>query len=212
MLSESYIYYLTSEDTRNWRQLLKFGKTLDINERRKFLWSWPNEGNLREFQLVLKQLSIDTLLSIGCGNGLLEWILKQSIGVNVFGLEFDRAWWQSKYAIRSFIPLNFYEDLKQTKSENDSRNMLLECCPRLEWNFALLFCYFNNRIAFANYLNMYKGNYIIIIGPNSDSNIHTNPSALEPNFPNNEWHLHVTLKLDENDVVAFYKKITKNIA
>lgn len=73
------IYCLTQGSTKNWRKLLKYGKTLDVELKRKLLWLWPTEKNLWQINEVLRDYNITNVLSIGCGNGLFEWLLKESI-------------------------------------------------------------------------------------------------------------------------------------
>lgn len=73
------VYHLTQETTKNWRKLLQYGATLDIETKRKLLWLWPTEKNLWQINKLLREYNITNVLSIGCGNGLFEWLLKQAI-------------------------------------------------------------------------------------------------------------------------------------
>lgn len=73
------VYYLTSDATKNWRRLLKYAETLDLELKRKLLWMWPTENCLLGIREILKELGITCLLSIGCGNGLFEWLLRESL-------------------------------------------------------------------------------------------------------------------------------------
>lgn len=74
------IYYLTQEETKNWRQVLKYGEGLELNSKRKLLWTWPTEKYLQNLKYLLGELDIKDILSIGCGSGLLEWLLTESLG------------------------------------------------------------------------------------------------------------------------------------
>ncbi|XP_061387130.1 uncharacterized protein LOC133322080 [Musca vetustissima] len=199
------VYYLTNPETKNWRSLLKYGEDLNAEIRRKLLWIWPTEKSLWQFGKILREFNIGCLLSIGCGNGLFEWIIRESLNVEIYGLEVDRDWWCSNYAIKSFIELNYVDNMDVTKEE-----YLRTCCLRDSWNFALLFCYFNNRPAFLQYLKLYKGRWICIIGPLEKRNVYTDPLPLEPNFPVEDnvttWKLKASLKMGENDIMAFYEK------
>lgn len=73
------VYYLTSDATKNWRRLLKYAETLDLELKRKLLWMWPTENCLLGIREILNELGITCLLSIGCGNGLFEWLLRESL-------------------------------------------------------------------------------------------------------------------------------------
>ncbi|XP_075146755.1 uncharacterized protein LOC142221100 [Haematobia irritans] len=202
------IYYLTNDTTKNWRKLLQYGETLDVEIKRKILWMWPTEKCLWQISKLLRQFNVNCLLSIGCGNGLFEWLLRESLNIEVYGLEVDRNWWCSNYAIKSFIELQ-YIDNKSITNNDELQNF----CFRNNWNFALMFCYFNNRPAFLEYLSSYKGNWIIIIGPLEKRDVYTDPLPLEPNFPNEkptQWLLKASLKIGENDVLALYEKTIIN--
>lgn len=223
------VYYLTQETTKNWRKLLQYGETLNVETKRKLLWLWPTEKNLWQINKLLREHNITNVLSIGCGNGLFEWLLKQAISklnilqyfkilskflilqdLQIYGLEVDRQWWLSNYAIKSFIPLNYIEDVGEVSL---SSSFLQQCCGTNSWNFVLMFCYFNNRSAFLDYLNIFKGNYIIIVGPLEKCDIYTDPLPLEPNFPEDlsaKWILVKSLPIENNNVLVLYKKIEES--
>ena len=65
--------------------------------------------------------------------------------------------------------------------------------PKLDANSALLFCYFNNLKYFHQYLDTYKGNCIILIGP-VDGKRHCEP---DPHYLKNisGWSL-----IDEHNI------------
>ncbi|XP_062126509.1 uncharacterized protein LOC133839169 [Drosophila sulfurigaster albostrigata] len=204
------VYELTQGATaqRNWRKLLTLGDTFDVQLKRKLLWIWPTAKNLMQFQLKLNELRIQHVLSIGCGNGLLEWLLT-AVGtensLRVYGLERDANWWRSKYAIRSFIPLNYIESSEYNCQL--SGDFLKQCCCGLPPQ-ALLFCYFNNRVAFLEYLSAFAGCWLIIIGPQPSLGIHTDPNPLQPELPDcSRWALHSLINWTEHNVVALYKKL-----
>ncbi|XP_023297042.2 uncharacterized protein LOC111679674 [Lucilia cuprina] len=204
------VYYLTQETTKNWRKLLKYGETLDVKTKRKLLWLWPTEKNFWEINKLLRENNITNILSIGCGNGLFEWLLKEVLNLQVYGLEVDRQWWLSNYAIKSFIPLNYMEDMKKDCIPG---SFLQKCCVLNSWNFALMFCYFNNRSAFLEYLKIYEGNYIIIVGPLEKTEIYTDPLPLEPNFPEDltsKWTLIQTVPIKSNNILVLYGKNIKS--
>nr|XP_014092394.1 uncharacterized protein LOC106618968 isoform X2 [Bactrocera oleae] len=170
----------------NWRELLAI------------------ESELLNIGALFETFNIKHILSIGCGNGLFERIIQDCLGVALNGIEVDRSWWESKYAIKSFININYIDDCK--KGENLEK-YLQKCCNLENWNFSLMFCYFNNRAAFLNYIEMYKGNILLIIGPKTGVNVFTEPLPLEPRLPEgHRWKLKATLNIGKLDVIAFYTK------
>ncbi|KAH8310244.1 hypothetical protein KR044_000165 [Drosophila immigrans] len=184
----------------NCRKLLTLGDTLEEQLKRKLLWVWPTAKNLLQLQLKLAELSIRNVLSVGCGSGLLEWLLTAvgtEAALRIYGLERDEKWWRSKYSVRSFIPLNYIEC--------SSGDILRESCAGVHPD-ALLFCYFNNREAFLEYLAAFTGSWLILIGPQPDRGIHTDPNPLQPELPGNRWALHSLINWTEHNVVALYKK------
>ncbi|KAH8407004.1 hypothetical protein KR222_003739 [Zaprionus bogoriensis] len=198
------VYCLT--DKQHWSKLIALGKTLDQQLKRKILWVWPTGTDLRSLHGVLEELGIRIVLSIGCGSGLLEWLLttvgQSDKALSIFGLERDPNWWRSRYAVRSFIPLNYIE---QADSKLDA-NFLMDCCSGI-MPCALLFCYFNNRQAFLEYLSVFGGRWLILIGPQPDLGIHTDPNPLQPQLPDNQWALHGIINWTEQNVVALYRKL-----
>ncbi|KAM8703341.1 hypothetical protein ACLKA7_008029 [Drosophila subpalustris] len=94
------IYSLTDGDEakQNWRKLLVLGSTLDNQLKRKLLWIWPTVSDLTKFNQTLRHLGLQTVLSIGCGSGLLEWLIA-AVGdetLRIYGLERDPNWWRTK--------------------------------------------------------------------------------------------------------------------
>lgn len=81
-------------------------------------------------------------------------------------------------------------------------------CFDTERQFSLMFCYFNNRSAFLEYVKFYTGNIIIIIGPDSQTltGRHTDPLPLIPQFEKDEWYLYDIFRFDI-DVIAVYTRI-----
>lgn len=67
----------------------------------------------------------------------------------------------------------------------------------------LLFCYFNNRKAFDNYLKHFRGNVLVIIGPGEGKYVHTDPKP----FDNIglEWELNKWEEVrNSQDFIAIY--------
>lgn len=188
--------------TNDWQAVIELFSEFPLDEKSKFLWAWPTHTNLIELRALLADNGIDTVLSIGCGSGLLEWVIKNAIDVNVFGLELDHSWWKSPYAPKVFIALDFVTE------PSISAEVLCECARRESERFALLFCYFNNRQAFVSYVRAYSGNCIIIIGPIADVNIVTDPMPLDPMFETpSDWTRIVCMQMQGQDnCMAIYKR------
>lgn len=77
-----------------------------------------------------------------------------------------------------------------------------------------MFCYFNNRNAFNEYVNCYRGNYIIIIGPaDYRTGRYTEPLPLDSEFQkNNNYKLiHFSEFGNNRDLIAIYEKAGKNL-
>lgn len=127
------------------------------------------------------------------------------LGVKVTGLEVDRNWWTRQ---KPFIPLKFLEPDQKITSQ-----FLLDICLSKNWNFSLLFCYFNNRDAFNEYVRNYKGNFIIIIGPAEKTHRYTEPLPLDKEFQKNENFklIHLTEFGNNRDLIAIYEKNVKNL-
>lgn len=166
----------------DWHGVIEAGKNFSVEEKTKFLWAWPTVECFQWLSTILKNNRIDSILSIGCGSGLLEWLIKKTASINVIGLELDKSWWKSAYSPKKFVELKF--------TESQITNDFLHKCIEIDTNrFALLFCYFNDRAAFLEYVEAYSGNLIIIVGPKTRQHIVTDPNPLDPNFENEEWTL-----------------------
>lgn len=63
-----------------WRNVLHLRERYSISECNRFLWAWPTEDSLDILKHTLVKARIGCLLSIGCGSGLLEWIIHQKTG------------------------------------------------------------------------------------------------------------------------------------
>lgn len=167
----------------NWQGVIEICASFSTDEKTKFLWAWPTVECLTFLRSHVSVNCIKAILSIGCGSGLLEWMIQQSCGIDVIGLELDNSWWTSMYSPRTFIELKF------TTNERPNTRFLNECINRTDDRFALLFCYFNNRLAFLDYVRAYDGKLIIIIGPINGDKIVTDPNPLKPQFETDEWQL-----------------------
>ncbi|XP_018576582.1 uncharacterized protein LOC108915102 [Anoplophora glabripennis] len=176
-----------------WEEILKLNEHSDDPTALNLLWVWPSEKNLNFIKTVLNEYNLDGIVSIGCGCGLLEWIINKSTGFDVTGYEINKAWWESKYSNPKFIKLNYQEE------------SLEENC--LNSNYALLFCYFNNGPAFLEYINTYEGNVVFIIGPGKGKGRHTDPEPFGANFGSFRWRLYGYQEVkNSKDFIAVYVK------
>lgn len=97
------LYYLTSDATKNWRKLLKYSDSLDLQFKRKILWIWPTETSLWQINKILRDFEINCVLSVGCGSGLFEWLLKESLSKLV------QTWHYSIYSYRIKNEIIFFK-------------------------------------------------------------------------------------------------------
>lgn len=77
----------------DWKKIIRLGETISNEDRKRYLWAWPTEINLANLKCQLNQYGIRSLVSLGCGSGLLEWILMKCIGLTVRGFEVDEFYW-----------------------------------------------------------------------------------------------------------------------
>uniref|UniRef100_A0A1B6DGN1 Methyltransferase domain-containing protein n=1 Tax=Clastoptera arizonana TaxID=38151 RepID=A0A1B6DGN1_9HEMI len=179
--------------TGDWCKILK---TLEEVGQRccEVLWIRPEQIDLEFIKNAVEVKGLKRIVSVGCGCGLLEWLLQAATGVHVIGIEIDPNYWNSKYFNRTklkYIPLLFPQD--------EGFNSAL-----LDKNAVLLFCYFNNRKAFNKYIDKYLGSCVIIIGPGLDSGRHTDPQPFDVDFKK-DWTLVDSKEIrDSKDFIAVY--------
>lgn len=68
----------------DWKSVIELNKDSDLNEAQKILWVWPDESNLKFINKVLNDHNISGVVSLGCGCGLLEWIIQTYTGMVLF--------------------------------------------------------------------------------------------------------------------------------
>lgn len=116
------------------------------------------------------------------------------------GIEVDGTWWHCKYAPPTFIPLR----LTNAKLEQAIIDVLKGGSET-----ALLFCYFNNRPGFNEYIKYYSGSVLVIIGPGDGKGVHTDPKPFGD--VSEDWSLHKWQEVrDSQDFIAVYKKSQKH--
>jgi hypothetical protein len=75
---ESQLYDL--KNSSDWKSVLKLSEKFPHDLMAGYLWCWPSEFCLNHLGSVFGGLKITSVLSIGPGTGLLEWILMKSLG------------------------------------------------------------------------------------------------------------------------------------
>lgn len=66
----------------NWKEIVH--RYHDHPDRNKVLWVYPSEGNLEFIKACVKELLCDRVVSVGCGSGLLEWMIMEATGNEIF--------------------------------------------------------------------------------------------------------------------------------
>lgn len=120
--------------------------------------------------------------------------------MKISGLEVDKDWWMLH---KPFIQQNYVASNQEITSK-----LLLESSLFINWNFALMFCYFNCRFAFNQYVDVYRGNWIIIIGPAEKTGRYTDPLPLDVEFGANKNFKFVCSHEfgDNQDIIAIYER------
>ncbi|XP_075226318.1 uncharacterized protein LOC142327289 isoform X2 [Lycorma delicatula] len=192
-------YSVRTRYTGDWKEVI----VVLQNELQWFshvLWVRPSENNLKFLANSVIQNGLKGIVSIGCGSGLLEWLIQSATGLKVVGLEVDCNYWKSYHQHNgpSFIQHIF----------PDSPEFRYYCTSE---KYALLFCYFNYRKPFDDYMCNYKGNCVIIIGPGYGRGTHTNPEPLDPKFSHGNWILNGAQEIgNTKDFIAVYINREKN--
>ncbi|KAK0180637.1 hypothetical protein PV327_003000 [Microctonus hyperodae] len=189
---ENFVSQLHSE--AKWKEIISLYANKETNETcRRLLWVWPTMADLNWIKFIISDCGLDGIVSIGCGTGLLEWIIQQHSQFPVIGVEVDQLWWESPYS-----PAFYLDNIIFTSKTNSLIN--------IPHNYGILFCYFNNGPAFEDYINNYHGKIVLIIGPIEGQNRSTNPLPSDViKLKSFGWKLNNIRKLDNNkDCIAVY--------
>lgn len=65
---------------KDWRRIVQLTKKYEIAVTSEFLWTFPTEYCLHYLKALWKSFHITNVLSIGCGSGLLEFVMRESMG------------------------------------------------------------------------------------------------------------------------------------
>jgi hypothetical protein len=68
---------------RDWRKVLYLSQKYGFDITNQFMWCYPTVACTEYLRKIWKGFNISNILSIGCGSGLMEFILKESIGKNL---------------------------------------------------------------------------------------------------------------------------------
>lgn len=179
----------------NWRGVMDTFHSGEESRDPLLVWIRPTVHCLNFIKQQINSLGVNSISSIGCGCGLLEWLLQQAIGINITGYEVNRNWWEGNHSIPHFIDMKYVDELEDKSCVISSDN-------------AIMFCYFNNLQYFEKYLQAYRGSCVILIGPeNNNGGRHCEPEPLyleEQNSPN--WRLISKFRLDGDDLIAVYQR------
>ncbi|XP_072752507.1 uncharacterized protein [Anoplolepis gracilipes] len=179
-------------NVQKWEEITALSCT--TNDLRRLSWILPDLNDLYWMNNIIRKYKLFGIASIGCGCGLLEWLLQKYSGLDVIGIELDSSWWNSKYSPPQFLKNIIF-------IEKASMNFQV---PK---RYAMLFCYFNNNSAFCNYIENYKGNLILVIGPMQQDNCTTDPLPFDKKFEKYYWKLIDKKKLvRSNDYITAYTK------
>lgn len=63
-----------------WRSVIELRDRFSRKEMNRSLWAWPTFQSLDSLRKVLVRHRCQRVLSIGCGSGLLEWLLQSASG------------------------------------------------------------------------------------------------------------------------------------
>ncbi|XP_011140850.1 uncharacterized protein LOC105184021 [Harpegnathos saltator] len=180
-------------NAQKWEEIIALSSTIDDFKTCKLSWVLPDISDLYWINKIVQQYNLSGIASVGCGCGLLEWLLQKYSGLDIVGIELDSSWWNSKYSPPQFLKNIIFV-------ENKSINFQI---PR---KYAMLFCYFNNSTAFHNYMKNYKGNLVLVIGSEAD-NCTTDPLPFDAKFEKYNWKLMKKRKLAySNNYITAYSK------
>ncbi|XP_066979853.1 uncharacterized protein [Macrobrachium rosenbergii] len=152
------------------------------------LWVRPGPCCIHFLAHQVREAEISSIASVGCGTGLLEWMIQTKTGLSVMGYEINGSWWCSKYAPPTFIPLTYVDP------EEDP--------PAAPCTHALMCCYFNNAPVFRKYVDAYEGPLLIIIGSTHKARC-TEPRPYDY-IDVHPWTLTSTHNITDVDVIACY--------
>jgi hypothetical protein len=119
------------------------------------------------------------------------------IGLPVIGYEIDLGWWQSKHSPPKFLKEISYIDPTTL--------------PQLNPQFALLFCYFNDSKVFEAYLDSFRGDCVILIGPDEKNKIrYCDPQPFQLK-DEERWCIHAAWRSKFLEAIVIYRRSTTTV-
>ena len=185
---------LEAIESGNWRTVLAALEISHGEGTSDLHWVKPDYATLRMTCEKFHQLGISSIMSIGSGSGVFEWLLSRiDPNIQVRGVEIDEPWWNSNYSFGPVIPTTFTPLYDTPASKTDWTSM------------TLLFCYFNDSDEFSKYVDWFKGKWIVIIGPTKASGRHCSPMPSDGMRFSEQLNLNSLIKFESNlDEIAFY--------
>lgn len=58
-------------------EIIELSNFAECDEVRRLLWVWPSFNDLKWLKKIITDLKFKGIVSVGCGTGLLEWIIQQ---------------------------------------------------------------------------------------------------------------------------------------
>lgn len=185
---------LSLYNAQKWQEIAALSSTAKNLRTCRLSWVLPDINDLHWINDVVRRYNLLGIASVGCGCGLLEWLLEKYSGLDILGIELDSSWWNSKYSPPKFLKNVIF-------IENEPTNFSI---PK---RYAMLFCYFNNSEAFCKYIENYKGNLILVIGPVQGHNCITDPLPFDKKFEKYNWKLIKEKRLVySNNCITAYSK------
>ncbi|XP_026828324.1 uncharacterized protein LOC105281611 isoform X2 [Ooceraea biroi] len=140
---------LSLYNAQKWKEIVTLSSTIDSLRTCRLSWVLPDISDLSWINNIVREYNVHGIASIGCGCGLLEWLLQKHSGLDVMGIELDGSWWNSKYSPPRFLKNIIFVENKPMNFQVPKR-------------YAMLFCYFNNSAAFCDYVKNYKDCFLLI--------------------------------------------------
>lgn len=71
----------------NWKDIVNLTSVIDSSKNNRLFWVLPTLDDLSWITEVIKKNKISGIISIGCGCGLIEWLLQNYSGEHLCSIE-----------------------------------------------------------------------------------------------------------------------------
>lgn len=71
---------ITLYKDKKWKEIIYFLNTCNNADTRKLLWISPNLKDISWITRIITKNNLRGIISVGCGCGLLEWLIQQNTG------------------------------------------------------------------------------------------------------------------------------------